>query len=715
MMGRGVILMIILTIGVMSRAQDRCATPPQQFLKSQRFENWMQTKQFQKSLQLRTERLQAEVYVLPVVIHIIHNGEAVGVGGNLSEAKIQEQIDILNEDFRKMNPRAGAGVPVEFQPVEADIEVEFVLAKQDPDGKPTTGILRKQGAQSSYSLYSDDKKLKEESYWPAEDYINIWVAETGIFYGLATFPESDEYDDITGSEINRLYDGIVIDDDYVGVNFDADNSFVSYGQTASHEIGHFLGLHHIWGGDGGCSSSDYCDDTPPAIDDHGGEGSPCTFPIVDVLETEGFDEGNTCTNDDPDLPDMFMNFMDYSNDECMNMFTSDQRTRIRTVLENSPRRLSLRTSHGLEPPFAWDLDLAISEIADVPLITCSTQISPSISLGNFGFDEITSYKMSYTMGGISTEIDNPNISILTGESYTFQVVIDGLSLGSNEISWEILEVNGSTDEDATNDLGMSIVEVQTETFQAPFKEDFSSSMWNQVSPQTNEWSDFSINSDASQRVAAFENDTDAVSWLVSPVFDLSDFEEAGVFFRMSYGIRFGFSDGLEVKISTSCSDDFQTIWSQGLGDLSFPSSSSAWTPSDDTDWLDRFISLDDYIGFEEVRLAFAFTNNGGNNFYIDDIELTNNSDPDQPRLLAGNFVAYPNPASQSFNITLSLPEAQPIRVQLIDISGAMVNDLRYDDVLNQTFLVETSDIFGMYFLKITGKDINQTQRMLISR
>ncbi len=686
----------------LSYSQERCATPPMNSSQELRFENWMKSKHAEKAMQFRLEQKQAEIYTLPVVFHIIHNGEDIGVGGNLSDDKIQEQIDILNEDFRMMNPRAGS-IPSDFLAVEADIEVEFVIAKQDPNGYPTTGILRKQGAQSSYNFPGHN--LYEESYWPTEDYLNIWISQVN-YLGWASFPESDEYNDIDESETNRLYDGVVIDADWFGNN-DNTGSFESYGQTASHEMGHFLGLHHIWGG-GGCSTSDYCIDTPPAINDHAGEGSPCN----QIL--------NTCNNDvaqglDKDYQDMYMNFMDYSHDECMNMFTLDQRTRMRTILENSPRRLSLRTSHGLLPPTGWDLDLAISEIIDVPLITCNTQISPSIYFGNIGNDEITSFKLNYTLEGVSTEITKSNISIPSGDTYSFQVEITDLSVGSNEISWQILDVNGLSDQDASNDLGTSVVEVQTESFMAPFREDFSANTWSSVSPQENEWNDFSINSDSNKRVEAFSNPSEAESWLVSPVFDLSTFKEAGLFFDMSYGVRSGFSDNLEVKISSACSSDFQTIWSAELSDLSFSESSTEWTPDGEDDWLSQFVNLNDYVGNEVVRLAFVFTNNGGNNFYIDNIETTNNSDPDQPMLPLGKFVAYPNPADQFLKFTLSLPETQNIRVQLIDMAGAIVLDSRYEGVLNHTFDISTPNQYGLYFLRIAGNDINQTQRILISR
>ena len=142
------------------------------------FEDWIfQKRQFNVFKQqigpLPVFRTKGTIAKVPVVIHVIHDGEDIGVGGNISDAQVLSQIEVLNEDFRKLNADTTETQPP-FLPVAADVEVEFVFAKQDPEGLPTNGIVRVKGSRSSWT-FSSDAELKAESYWPAEDYLNIWV------------------------------------------------------------------------------------------------------------------------------------------------------------------------------------------------------------------------------------------------------------------------------------------------------------------------------------------------------------------------------------------------------------------------------------------------------------------------------------------------------------------------------------------------------------
>jgi hypothetical protein len=262
----------------------------------------------------------AKIYRIPVVVHVIHFGEPVGQGPNIADAQIFEQMEILNEDFRRRNADT-VHTPPFFKNVAADARIEFVLAKEDPEGLPTNGIVRVDASNAK----EDHTKL---SYWPAEDYMNVWVMDMGraapYFAGSAQFPVSS-LPGLENASDDRLTDGVLVNYKFFGRGYETWD--FSEGRTLTHEAGHFLGLLHTWGP--GCLYNDYCEDTPGS----GAASYSCN-------------ETPAC---DGPFRVMFENFMDYSSDVCMNMFTRNQVARMHTVLEHSPRRLSLLTSHGLGP------------------------------------------------------------------------------------------------------------------------------------------------------------------------------------------------------------------------------------------------------------------------------------------------------------------------------------------------------------------------------
>ncbi len=273
----------------------------------------------------------SEIYQLPLVVHVLHDGENIGEGTNISDERIQRQIEILNEDFRRKSGTRGFN----DHPDGGDTEIEFILAKQDPEGNATTGILRKQ-------LIIDDipdtvpnfeyEKYAFFSYWNSEDYINVWVVSypddlTNIVLGKATGPDSDlGGDDLFEKPLPGGAEGIIIN----WAHFGESNIHGKHGlgRTLTHEMGHYLGLLHTWGG-GDCETNDFCDDTP-AVDEVVNADEPyigCGGELVLVT-----------------------NYMNYSSDAIMNIFTKDQIGRMRYILQNSARRNSLLSSKGLLDP-----------------------------------------------------------------------------------------------------------------------------------------------------------------------------------------------------------------------------------------------------------------------------------------------------------------------------------------------------------------------------
>src|SRR5687768_4257349 len=133
-------------------------------------------------------RKKSGPYKIPVVVHVIHNGEAIGTGTNISDAQIHSQIKVLNDDFQRNNADA-VNTPAEFASLAGSMDIEFILAKRDPEGQHTNGIVRVQGTMPTWTS-NDNYELKALSYWPAEDYLNIWVCDITDFLGYAQFPVS---------------------------------------------------------------------------------------------------------------------------------------------------------------------------------------------------------------------------------------------------------------------------------------------------------------------------------------------------------------------------------------------------------------------------------------------------------------------------------------------------------------------------------------------
>jgi len=253
------------------------------------------------------------IITIPVVVHVVYNNN----NENISDQQVQSQIDILNEDFRRQNADA-VNTPSDFLSVAADTEIEFCLATEDANGNTTTGITRTSTSQSSFSTNDGVKYTSSGGVdaWNPLQYLNIWVCDlSGGLLGYAQFP---------GGTVSS--DGVVCDYAYFG-NIGTATSPYDLGRTATHEVGHWLNLRHIWG-DSPCGN-DFCNDTP----EHSGSNYGCpSYPSTSNCS------GNGTSGD------MFMNYMDYTDDACMNIFTQDQKTRMIASINNN--RSGLLTSNG---------------------------------------------------------------------------------------------------------------------------------------------------------------------------------------------------------------------------------------------------------------------------------------------------------------------------------------------------------------------------------
>lgn len=349
-----------------------------------------------------TARLNSvqSVVTVPVVIHVLYFNSTQ----NISSGQINTQITVLNKDYSRTNSDAG-NTPAAFQSIAADCQIQFCLATTDPNGNPTTGIERRAvttsqiGNTNSYYQYS----LGGLNIWDRNKYLNIWVCDIdgGQTLGYSYLP----------STTGPADDGVVIDYRFFGTIGTVSAPY-DLGRTATHEVGHWFNLEHIWADEPNCAADDGVTDTPQQkAENYGCPSYPQTT-----------QSGGRCSTSDPSS--MFMNYMDYSDDNCMNIFTVGQKARMQAAI-NGPR-VGLLTSNGCAPASVLALTgkyLAVSIFPNpsegkFDLLFASTQKNVQVTVMN-SLGEVV-FQATYT--------DKDNISMdLTGLAegvYMAEIIAD---------------------------------------------------------------------------------------------------------------------------------------------------------------------------------------------------------------------------------------------------------------------------------------------------
>lgn len=577
------------------------------------FEAWMEDRMVEKKRHPEAFRTTDNgIRHIPVVVHVIHNGTPVGEGPNIPEAQILSQIRILNEDFQKRNADA-VNTPEEFQNVAGDARIEFVLAKQDPMGMPTNGINRVEGPKESYNL-NDGPLIGELASWPPEEYMNIWVVPlTPPTIGYSSFPESNELPGLDFPAPTRQTDGVTIDYRYFGSGSNALAN--SRGRTTTHEVGHFLGLRHNWG-DGGCGVDDYVEDTP----DQDRPNNVCSA-------TPRF----SC-----DSRDMVENFMDYTPDQCMTLFTQGQVERMDVILAFSPRRHSLLTSRALEAPQLFDNDLSIESILNPNNFVCEPDVRPEIKVMNQGIERVSQARVVIRLNGQILENRSFNLNINTGESAVLSFGNISLSgSGNNVFEAEILEVNNGPDEDDEDNRKQSFPRIaDSEVIPYFYGGHQESQKWDVINPDNGmTWQPMSLSIDGSSQDLFYMNTFNynvqgELDYLVSPKLDLSNINEAQLNFQLAFApyANDQFQETLIVAVSTDCGNTFEVLQapynkrgvSLGTAEASF----NEFFPSSEDHFRREVVDLDAYAGFSDVRIAFITINGFGNNVFIKDMAVS---------------------------------------------------------------------------------------------
>lgn len=567
----------------------------------------------------QTERTQANTYVIPVVVHVIHNGEAVGTGTNISDAQIISQIDVLNKDYNRLNADA-ANTPGVFAPFAGMIDIQFVLAQQDPEGLATNGVTRTLGTKTSWGL-SDNSEFKALSYWPAENYLNIWVINlTGSFIGYAQLPVSTQLPGLENGSNDRLTDGIFINYKDIGVgNFNLDPQY-NKGRTATHEIGHFFGLRHTWG-DGSNCATDYVDDTP------GQPSSTSGCPSHPQLVS--------CP--DGTHAKMFQNYMDYTNDVCMNLFTKGQVARMNVILQNSPRRVSLLTSPGANPPAPVANDLGIRRIIAPNSSQCANPFIPQFEVRNYGNNIINSTQVQLSVNGSVVEtktFSSLNLAVDQITTLSFNV-LNFTASSINQVSFQILQTNGGVDGKSGNNAASVQVSVPV-SVSLPIIEPFNSlpTGWRVINPDNSiTWANIAAPDNNPSNRAMYISFSNyqiqgALDWLVTPAFTMANPSSSQLRFDLAYAQFPGeIGDELKVYALPGCDPDLSKAIllynKSGPALATAPDNSNSFAPTSDAQWRkSEVISLNSLTGSSMWQLAFVAKNGYGNNLYIDNTVIS---------------------------------------------------------------------------------------------
>lgn len=619
---------------------------------------------------------QAAVVTIPVVYHVIYDTPE----DNISKAQLLDGLRILNEDFNLQNPDA-SNLRAIFQSRQANAEVEFKLAKKDPNGNCTDGINR---ISSPLSIDANPRnQVKTLVQWDPNRYLNIWVvrsiisnsSSTGTILGFANFPW-----------MPAANDGIVIRNDALGVI----GTSVYDGRTLTHEVGHYLGLLHTF--QGGCNSGDGISDTPPVASASYG----CNL------------NKNSCNNDSPDFPDMIENFMDYSDGACQNTFTTLQKNVMRTVLNSASDRATLVSASNLlftgviNPPACQPT--AIFDIENT--VICPGDSVQFTDLTEDG--EPDTYAWSFP-GGVPSSSNLPNPKVYYPNPGAFDVTLTVSNAAGNSVLTKTQSVSVKLP------YGNHARWVQT--FEASSLPKPEISVVSGIDSTAFRLSNKAgKNSSKSIFINNFEAETyQDIDEFISPSIETLFGQNLTLTFDYAYAKKVALNnDLLLVYVSTDCGKTWSTVNILSAAQMvtGANNSTSAFVPSA-SEWKSANISLSQYESLGPILVKFSFRNGGGNNFYIDNINLSANNVSLDEVPLSQNISVFPNPSNGALNVSLSHQSSSDVNLVIYDLYGKHIG--AYSIEKNKsTFSIENLNLAaGVYVLSFSNGEDTYSQKLII--
>lgn len=617
-------------------------------------------------------------YTIPVVVHIVLPNP-----GSVTNAQVQSQIDVLNEDYAGLNADS-TRIPAAFKPLFGKSNLRFCLAKRDNKGDASNGIVRVTSSVISSPGLKDPVKFTctgGSDAWDATKYLNIWVCQMPSgFLGYSFFAS----DPLSAVPLNER--GFVNSQRSFGRGGSAQAPF-NQGRTATHEIGHFFDLNHIWGpnncnGTQGCGDDDGLNDTPPQ--------SGCTFgaPAADSVIRDA------CSPAAPGI--MWMNYMDYVDDRAMVMYTPQQCNRMEAILLANPWMQSLITSDGCTPLPTLNRDVRFEKINDPFyevcgnnasfIYSCSNTYSPVITIKNTGTDIITSLTITARFGTGTPVVTNFTGSIAPQSTATITLNQIPLSPGTNaNFIVYTSNPNGSADQKVANDTG-KVAGIVFPLVTVPYTEGFET-----VSFPPANWQRFNANADTTWRrttaasktgtASMFINNYDydangLIDWMFSPLIPVKGRDSAFMTFQVAAAtynvpdLANNPTDTLEVLVTADCGLTYKSVykkWGRELVTTGNVATNDFFIPNA-AQWRKDSVFLGDFStgSTEYIQAVIRNTTNFENNIYLDDINITVKDA--NPNLKRKGVMITPNPFKDRFALQFY---RQPINIEFINVYNHM--------------------------------------------
>lgn len=611
-------------------------------------------------------------YVIPVVFHVIHNYGPE----NITDAQLKDGLDIVNKTFRKQHPN-NSSIVAAFQPIHADCDIEFKLAQKDPNGNCHSGINRIASTLTS----SGDHRVKNLIHWPPTQYLNVYVvANAAGLAGHAIWPSD--------ADTIPLWDGIVLSHSYVGTFGTSD---LTRSVAFAHECGHYLNLQHIWGGNNvpgfyfypcadvnkDCNIDDLVADTPPTI---GWQSCNLT--------------GASCGN----VVDNVQNAMDYS--YCNIMFTDGQKARMTACLNSTiaGRNNLWQTSNLVATGIYTTAPLCKADFISNKTMVCPS--ASSVTFTNTSYNgTFTSLQWTFAGGTPSlSSVSNPTVSYSTPGSYPVT-----------------LKVKNGTDSVITTK--QNYINVQTTTGAAyPFIESFETvTSLNGLQWYTNNldtgstWQLTNLAASTGSTSVMIDNFNSAINGkdeLYSRAINLSGASGLLVNFKYAFARKdTSNKDQLQLFGVTACGGTNISRFN-AIGSLleTVPVQATAFYPTQITDWKSVSATLPGILLTTGFRLKFIFSANGGNNIFIDDINIDITTGTKDISEMIQDASIFPNPTSNTCALKFNLLQAKTLTINIFNVIGEKVYSLPknvYEEGTQEIKLNTHNLSNGMYFVQIS--------------